>query len=99
MKSLPVRFYRAFGMVIRSELALDGIEEIPECATADVTVSNGPVPAALDGLTGEGRAVQLVPGRFLFRIRDVAAYLVENGETITVGRVPGRTDSEVSGHL
>jgi hypothetical protein len=56
---------------------------------SDIPVTNGPVSDALEGATSEGVLWQAAPGRFLLDLPDVARYLVEGGERITVQSVAG----------
>ncbi len=100
MSSAEIHDYSAFGMCIRSELNLPGLEAPSEDTPrdADVTIVNGAVPEDLEGAAGTG-AIRIAPGRFLLRMQAMAAFLVEDGRRITVERRPGRTDAEIATYL
>ncbi len=50
----------------------------------NITISSATVPAELEGATARGVLWQAAPGRFLLDIPDVARYLVEGGERVTI---------------
>lgn len=96
------RNYTAFGLSIRSELELSGLEEQADVSVPgvpDVTIVNGKVPESLDNPVQAFRAFQAKPGQFLFSLKGVARYLVTDGREITVERMPGKSDGEVGVHL
>jgi hypothetical protein len=95
------RFYTAFGLRICSQLCFPGLETLSEGdrRDCDVEIKNGPVPEKLDGAVTAYGAFQMAPGRFLWRIPELAAFLVEEGRRITVQRCPEKTDEEIATFL
>ena len=79
--------YRAFGLTIVSSL------EIPELMPAegipDVTVSLGRVPDFLGTPTRIGARYQTGPGEFLYRVDNIAKYLVLRGSQVIIETYPG----------
>ena len=93
--SRPVREYRAYGLRLRSALALP-FDPLPgPSAEPDVTVRLGPVPRTLP--TGPGRPVrtrlwQARPGAFLLHVEGVARYLVTGGREVSIEPLGGGDD-------
>jgi hypothetical protein len=80
--------YFAYGLEIESEVALPGV--LPGSKpNADVTIRLGSVPDALPDPVRKAGYWQATRDAFLFRIRDVAKYLIVKGQHITIDRVPG----------
>ncbi|MBI2864745.1 MAG: hypothetical protein HYX94_09325 [Chloroflexi bacterium] len=65
----------------------------------DVAIEEAPVPRALDGARAAGVLWQAAPGRFLLHVPEVARYLVEGGERITVDPAPQASEAEVQRFL
>ncbi|MFH0757925.1 MAG: hypothetical protein V2B15_11610 [Bacteroidota bacterium] len=75
--------YKAFGLVINSELNLPELNSSSEYQT-DVTIHIGQVPKKLPHITGKGVLYEAAPGDFLFRLDKVAAFRVQSGSAITI---------------
>ena len=82
------RHYTAYGLRIRSELALPYFRPAP-AAEPDVTVRYGAVPRALPATTRGHGPWQAAPGVFLMRVDDTARYLVTAGREILVELLDG----------
>lgn len=89
--------YQAFGLQIR--VCFPCPELLPSSQPPEVTVTYGPVPEALEGPSLEGSWYQSAPGLFLLKIKDIARYLVRNGEEIIIERAPQANDTEVRLYL
>lgn len=77
------QYYRAYGMVFASEIALPF--EPVDAADADVTVVRGAIPEDLgEGTRGRG-LWWAKPGQFLIRHADGSGVLVRDGKEMTVG--------------
>lgn len=75
--------YQLFGLTLKSELEF--IELLPsQNDQPDIEIVMGDVPEELDRMVVKGVLFQAGQNQCLFRIRDVANYLVENGNRITV---------------
>jgi hypothetical protein len=85
--------YQASGLVIASPLFC------PELAPADaapyITFRLGSVPDDLPLPRTEGVVFQARPGQFLLKIDDVARYLVEGGQSVTIDPAPGASEAAV----
>jgi hypothetical protein len=85
--------YRAFGLTIGSSI------EIPELVQTegdpDVTVSMGRVPDFLGSPTRTGARYQTGPGQFLYRIDNIAKYLVSGGSEVIIETYPGVEDNSI----
>ena len=80
--------YTAYGLQIDSELSLPGL--LPGSKRpADVTIRLGPVSNNLPEPLGKGRYFEATDDAFLFRVKDVARYLVVKGQQIVIDRLPG----------
>lgn len=86
--------YQAFGLHFRACLPCP--ELLPGNQPPEVTVSYGPVPETLiEPPPPEESWFQSAPGLFLLNIKDIARYLVRNGEEIIIDRAPQASDTEV----
>jgi hypothetical protein len=89
--------YRISGLRVSSELELPGaIPEASQAQAADVTISRGPVPMALDGATASGPTWEIADKIFLLRIPRLARFLITGGHSIAVEIGPGVTDRDVA---
>lgn len=80
-----IEYYRAYGLVFASEIALPF--ELVEAAEADVTVVRGDIPEDL-GEDTRGRGLWWAkPGCFLIRHADGSGVLVRDGREMIVGGV------------
>lgn len=61
-----------------------------------VEIKTASVPSVLDGATARGALWQAAPGRFLIDVPEVARYLVEDGNIITIEPMPQADKDEVS---
>jgi len=79
--------HTAFGLEIESELSLPWL--LPGSGRpSDVSIRYGSVPTALTDPLGDGGYFQANRDVFLFKVRDVARYLVVKGREIWIDRVP-----------
>ncbi len=62
----------------------------------DVDTITAPVPAALEGATHRGVLWQAAQARFMLELHDVARYLIEGGERVTVDPAKGASPVEVA---
>ena len=80
-----IKYYRAYGLIFASEIALPF--EPVDAADADVTVVRGDIPEDL-GEDTRGRGLWWAkPGRFLIRHGDGSGVLVRDGREMIVGGV------------
>jgi hypothetical protein len=85
--------YRAFGLTIGSSIKIP--ELVPAEGVPDVTVSLGKVPDFLGTPTRRGARYQTKPGQFLYRIDNIAKYLVSEGSEVIIETYPGVEDNSV----
>jgi len=82
-----VSLYSAYGLQIDSELPLPGL--LPGSKRpADVEIRLGSVPNSLPNPIGKGGYFEATDDAFLFRVKDVARYLVIKGRQIIIDRFP-----------
>ena len=62
----------------------------------NITLTTAAVPAELEGATTRGVLWQAAPGRFLLDLPDVARYLVEGGERVTIEPSAGASPDVVT---
>ena len=94
-----MRYYRAYGLHVRSAVSLPFDALRPSASEPDVIVRRGTVPAALPD--GPGEAVrtalwQARPGAFLMEVEDVARYLVTDGRDVLVEPLGSDEDDVVA---
>ena len=83
--------YEAYGCRIDSELEFPELIEAGSAensSPADVRISTGVVPDALENPTGKGVLYQASANQFLLNMDGVARYLVQNGNEIIVEPAP-----------
>ena len=86
-------YYQAFGLVLKSEIVLSELlSTTPK--EADIEIVWGNVPQKLENPGARGVVFEGNESQFLFRVKDIAAYLVEDGSRITVERFE-RDDEEL----
>lgn len=92
--------YRAFGLSIQSEIEFLELQycTYPE-KEPDVRIVKGRAPDGIEDPAVTGVLFQADAENFLFRIRDVAAYHVENGSRITVDACEGAEEGLVRAFL
>jgi hypothetical protein len=79
-----VQFYRVSGLSVASEIGLPGlIASDPEQAP-QVTIRRGAVPESLPTPSASGPTWQIAGKQFLFRIPDIARFLLNDGSEIVV---------------
>ena len=86
--------YRAFGMVIRSDLPLPATE-LHHIGEPQVEIVHGFTPNAMPEAVTRDAWFHAAPDRLLLKIEGVARYLVEAGRCITIERQAGATDDDV----
>ncbi|MCX6276629.1 MAG: hypothetical protein NT004_00860 [Bacteroidetes bacterium] len=88
-------YYKAFGLVFKS--CIEHPDFIAEAAISepDCLISFGSVPHKLNKPDALGGVYQLQGRQFFLRIENVGRYLIENGDKITIERLPGATDREI----
>ena len=94
----PTHWYRAYGLRIRSAVALP-FDPLPDSGAfePDVTVRLGAVPETLPACNGHSirsNRWQARPGAFLMRVEDVARYLVTGGRDMLIDPL-GTDDGDV----
>ena len=78
-------YYQAFGLVLKSEIALSELlSTTPQ--EADIEIVWGNVPQKLENPGARGVVFEGDERQFLFRVKNIAGYLVEDGSRITVER-------------
>ena len=83
--SRPLCDYRAYGLWVRSPIALPFIRvPVPPTGEPDVTVRIGATPEALPAPVESHGPWETAPGAYLRNVRDVARFLVTGGRDILV---------------
>ncbi|MBT5873547.1 MAG: hypothetical protein HOH43_09025 [Candidatus Latescibacteria bacterium] len=85
--------YTVFGLCIESDFECPLL--IPSDGEPDVHMSYGEVAENLPGAASSHRFFDAKPGQLLFRVDDVARFLVTDGKEIVVDRVPGSDDNQM----
>lgn len=96
-------FYEVFGLRVSSEI------ELPECGPevggaggtrpADIRIVHDDLPSSVGGMSPFGPYMERAPGRCLFKVPDVARYLIEGGTTIRVDPDPSGGELELRAYL
>ncbi len=83
--------YGAYGLRIRSALALPFFDPLPDAQAADVSVRLGAVPRTLPGVDCPVRngMWQARPGAFLLQMEGVARYLIADGREVRIEPLGG----------
>lgn len=87
--------YKAFGLVIESQLELPELLPAATDRPGDVQIRCGDVPDALANVSERGVLYEMNATQFLLQVPDVARYWVTDGKTITVTRAPGADERSV----
>lgn len=95
---MPVHLHAAFGLTIRSQLALPELPTVSIGSSSEVTVMLGEVAPTLEGAEVIGAGVSARPGELLIDY-ETAAFLVRDGKEITVQPKPGAADGDVRAYL
>ena len=90
-----MRDYRAYGVWVRSPIALPFTPAASPIVEPDVTIRIGATPETLPAPASKHRLWQAAPGTFLMDVHDVARYLVTDGRDILV-ESRGGSDQDVS---
>lgn len=87
-------FYKAFGLVFKS--CIEHPEFIVESSTdhPDCTINFGEVPEKLTNPDKIGGVFQTQGNLFLLKVENVGRYLIENGNTITIDKLPAASTRE-----
>ncbi len=84
---------KPFGLNIHSRIPLPGLNG--NDGPADVSIRYGHVPGILPDATLNLVCAQARPGRFLLTLDNVAKYLVEDGEKITIEPDPAAREEDI----
>ena len=76
-------FFKAFGLNIQSEFPFQGIK-IPEKGFFDISVNNDSIPASLKNIKYQGIAYESNDNQFLLTVPNVARFLIENGNKVSI---------------
>lgn len=87
--------HRAFGLNIRSHLALPELLPAERDASVDVDIVYADVPSDLPDALARGVRFQAAKDRLLLIVDGVARYLVEQGRRIAIQRDPAAADDDV----
>jgi len=94
---VDVHFYRVAGLAVASEIELPGaIAAAPQAGAPDIAVRSGRVPAALEQASARGATWEIAGDKFLFRVPDVARFLLGGGREITFEAAPGVEAGDIS---
>jgi hypothetical protein len=77
-----VQFYRVSGLSVASEIELPGLIAGAPARVPQVTIRRGAVPERLPEPSASGATWQIAGKQFLFRIPDIARFLLNNGSEI-----------------
>ncbi len=91
------RDYLAYGLSIRSQLAVPGAMDIPHAAAPDIAIEEG--PAVLEAPYTELAPFRRAGNKFLIEQAGVARYLCEDGRRIVVEPMPDAAPAIVSAAL
>lgn len=90
--------YRVAGLVVASEIELPGAIAAapPAQAPLDISVRAGPVPESLPEASALGPTWEIAGDRFLFRIPDVARFLLTGGREVVLETAAGVAPADIS---
>lgn len=89
--------YRISGLSVQSELQLPGLIESPEDRQLpDVTFRAGLTPERLDHVKLRGPIWEIAEDCILFRVPDIARFLIAQGRDITFETAPGASTADVA---
>lgn len=95
--------YRVFGLYIQSDLLVPEFEPCNQSARVerlpDIEICITQMPSRVAALTPHGEYMGIGSGACLFKVPNVARYLVEDGSRIYVEPVPGSSPLEVRAYL
>ncbi|MFT8929661.1 MAG: aldolase [Sporolactobacillus sp.] len=81
-------YYHLFGWLVKSELALPGLEEVTADRVPDVVIERGDLTANWQRAGSKDWFAVESPSSVLFSIEDAGIYRVEDGNHITVSAFP-----------
>lgn len=87
----PYYHYKAFGLVFRSAIEHPDFVPLEGEWEPDCHISLGAVPRKLPQPDTEGAAYEACGHRFLLKIENVGRYLIEDGNRITIDKIPNAT--------
>ncbi len=95
---VAVHFYRVAGLGVASEIALPGAIAAapPALSQPDIVVRAGAVPETLPQANAQGPTWQIAGDRFLFRIPDVARFLLTGGGEIVFEGAAGVEAADIA---
>lgn len=92
-----MHYYRVAGLAVASEIELPGaIAAAQRPAAPEIVVRSGQVPAALQQASAHGATWEIADDKFLFRVPDVARFLLSGGREILFEAAPGIETSDIS---
>jgi hypothetical protein len=90
-----MHYYKLYGLVFASEMAMPFIPTIEYNKKPDVVVQFGKVPVALENVKNKGVLFQTSDNEFIFRIDGKANYYLKNGGQVWVEKHPRASDKDV----
>ncbi len=94
LKQLDFHFYKIFNLVLASQIECPELISI-DAQNADITVFIGNVPKNLQYIERQEENRQINSTQLLFKVKDVANFLVENGCKITICPAVSSTPSHL----
>ncbi|MES2441767.1 MAG: hypothetical protein V4574_02985 [Pseudomonadota bacterium] len=91
--------YFGYGLAIRSAVDIPGAIALGDDDPSPVDIDIVEGEAAIDAPERSLGPYKMAGGRLLFEMPGVARYLCDRGGTLTIERMPGAADSDVSGYL
>lgn len=91
-----MHFYRVAGLTVASEIELPGAIAAAQTSAPDIAVRAGQVPEALPHASARGPTWEIAGDRFLFRIPNVARFLLTGGREIVFEAAAGAQAADVS---
>lgn len=88
-------FYKAFGLIIASELKVPEFINADRNNAVDVTIRLGLVPKTLDGGKRKGVCFETAPGKFLFFLEEVGRFLAVDGKRIIYEAADGANEDDL----
>ena len=87
--------YKAYQLNIHTDIPIPEFPSGDVTGKPDVTIHLGVVPTALEVPTGSGVLYQASANQFLLTMKDLASYLVQNGNEIIIEPAPNSLESDV----
>lgn len=86
--------YRIFGLIIHSELEIPGLIPL-QAEIADVSILIGATPNQLNNVISSGVLFESAKEEFLLKIPQIANFLVQHGNQITIDPILEATSDEI----